>query len=83
MLLNTRWSTPTEVGLDDQGYRVATGPFDAPAYMIDSSFWPVRTGPLFLKAKIACKAAVEGRISPERARNAFVAAAEEAKLITY
>ncbi|MDI5929120.1 DUF982 domain-containing protein [Rhizobium leguminosarum] len=45
--------------------------------------WPHRSGAHFIRARNACKAAVEDRLNHQHARDEFIAAAEEAKLSTY
>lgn len=70
------WKEPIEIQLG--GTRVVAGPFDALIYLTEN--WPNRSGRHFIRAQIACKAAVEGRLESETARREFVAAAEEARL---
>ncbi|MDR6670171.1 DUF982 domain-containing protein [Rhizobium sp. 1399] len=80
-MLNNQWSKPVEVGFGVAGYRVVNGPFEALIVLQD--MWPHRSGAHFIKARNACRAAIEGRVNPERARDEFIAAAEEAKLSTH
>lgn len=40
--------------------------------------WPNRSGPHFIRAHLACKAAIEGRLELEAARQDFIEAAKEA-----
>lgn len=78
---NTRWSKPVEVRFGVEGCWTVTGPFDALIYLND--MWPDRSGARFIRARNACKGAVEGRLSAEDALKEFLAAAEEAKLNTH
>jgi hypothetical protein len=73
-----KWTTPVEINLGVTGTRSVAGPFDALIYLTDQ--WPNRSGPRFLKARVACKAAMEGRLEAEAAREEFVAAANEVRL---
>lgn len=43
--------------------------------------WPVKPGPKNLKAQRLCLRCLEGKCSPEQARAAFIAAAEEADIL--
>jgi hypothetical protein len=43
--------------------------------------WPNEGGQAHLHARIACIAVLDGRASPEQAREAFVAAAQEAGIL--
>jgi hypothetical protein len=45
-----------------------------------ADLWPNSRGLQYLKARSACRAALDGRKSVEEARTEFLAAAEEAKL---
>ncbi|MCR6502533.1 DUF982 domain-containing protein [Shinella sp. CPCC 101442] len=69
------WKEPIEIQLGTIGTRKVEGPFEALIYLIDN--WPNRSGPDFVKAKVTCKAAVEGRADAEVARRDFLAAAKE------
>lgn len=75
------WKTPVEIDLGMIGTRTVSGPFDALIYLTDR--WPNRSGARFLKASIACKAAVEGRIEAEEARKEFLAAAKEVRVLRH
>lgn len=50
------------------------------AYIYLTDHWPDRSGSSFIKARVACEAAVEGRLEAEAARQEFVQAAQEVKL---
>lgn len=74
----TKWSNPVKVGFSSVGSQVVNGPFDALICLMDT--WPDLRGPRYVAARSLCRAAIEGRRSPEEARAVFIAAAEEAKL---
>lgn len=76
--MSKTWNNPVKIQLGPQGTRTVAGPFDALIYLTDS--WPDRTGPRFVRARIACKAAHEGRLELQTAREDFLAAAKEAHL---
>jgi hypothetical protein len=78
---NSAWKTPVEIDLGMVGTHTVSGPFDALIYLTDR--WPNRSGARFLKASIACKAAVEGRVEAEAARQEFIAAAQEVRLLQH
>jgi len=73
-----RWNGPIKVGFEEAGSRTVNGPFDALACLADH--WPAARGLKYLKARSACRAALDGRKTVEEARAEFMAAAEEAKL---
>ncbi len=73
-----KWNNPISVGFENTDPRTVLGPFDALACLAD--LWPDARGLRYLKARSACRAALDGRKSVEEARAEFVAAAEEAKL---
>ncbi len=75
------WKTPVEIDLGMVGTRIVSGPFDALIYLTDR--WPNRTGPRFVKARVACKAAVEGRVEADAAQDEFIAAAREARILLH
>lgn len=72
---NRQWANPVPICLESGGIENVGSPFEAMIYLTDR--WPDRTGPRFLQARAACKAALEGRIPFEEAHRKFVAAAEE------
>ena len=43
--------------------------------------WPVEQGPLHMRARVACLEVLEGKMPPEHARAAFIAAAVEADIL--
>jgi hypothetical protein len=73
-----RWNDPIKVGFENVGAKTINGPFEALKCLAD--LWPNVRGLRYLKARSACRAALDGRKSLEEARAEFVAAAEEAKL---
>ena len=75
---NTKWSNPVEVGFEHKGSQVVLGPFDALICLMDT--WPDLRGPRYVAARSYCRAAIDGRKSPEEAREVFIAAEQEAKL---
>lgn len=70
------WDSPVKVALPGIGQRDVTGPFEALALLTEG--WPAMTGPHFVRARIACKAALDERLPAEQARRAFEKAAAEA-----
>jgi len=72
-----RWDEPITFETQKLGvYRtIASADEAARAILTD---WPVHSGHAFMKAQKACLAVLEGREAPEAAREAFLAAAEEA-----
>jgi hypothetical protein len=73
-----RWNDPIKVGFENADAKTINGPFEALKCLAD--LWPNVRGLRYLKARSACRAALDGRKSLEEARAEFVAAAEEAKL---
>lgn len=72
----TRWTEPVEVTLDTNTINVVAGPFDALALMTGN--WPHVRGLNFVRARSACRAALDGRKSVEEARRCFEDAVSEA-----
>jgi Protein of unknown function (DUF982) len=79
---HTKWSNPVEVGFAHKGSQVVQGPFDALICLMEDT-WPDLRGPRYVAARSYCRAALEGRKSPEEAREVFISAAKEAKLQTH
>lgn len=69
------WCDPIEIHVG-MGTRSVRGPFDALIHLAEH--WPRRTGSRFIRAGIACKAALAGRLDVEEARRDFLEAAKEA-----
>ncbi|KQY26833.1 DUF982 domain-containing protein [Rhizobium sp. Root482] len=78
---NAKWSSPVEVGFAHKASQTVQGPFDALICLMDT--WPDMRGPRYVAARSFCRAAIEGRKSPEEAREVFISAAKEAKLRTH
>jgi hypothetical protein len=72
---NERWTEPVEVSLDENGKNVVAGPFEA--LMLMTEGWPNIRGLSFVRARSACRAALDGRKSPEEARKCFTDAVSE------
>ncbi|WP_454848135.1 DUF982 domain-containing protein [Rhizobium binxianense] len=77
-MATNKWTNPVTVGFENADDRTVNGPFDALKCLAD--LWPTSRGLHYLKARSACRAALDGRKSLEEARAEFLAAAEEAKL---
>ncbi|MDF1631234.1 DUF982 domain-containing protein [Mycoplana sp. MJR14] len=73
------WSPPVELRFGLGGNRTVTSAFEALICLED--IWPKRTDAEYTRAKIACKAALAGRLTPGEAREAFVSAADQCKLV--
>ncbi|KQV83996.1 DUF982 domain-containing protein [Rhizobium sp. Root1220] len=78
-MASNKWNDPIDLGFENTAARTILGPFDALKCLAD--LWPSARGLRYLKARSACRAALDGRKSLEEARAEFVAAAEEAKLV--
>ncbi|MFP3547171.1 DUF982 domain-containing protein [Rhizobium sp. SIMBA_035] len=52
------------------------------AFNLLTTRWPVTSGKAFWAAQEICLAALDGRVSHEHARQAFISAAMEAKITT-
>ena len=72
---NERWTEPVEVNLDANGKSVVAGPFEALTLLTEG--WPNRRGLSFVRARSACRAALDGRKSPEEARKCFTDAVSD------
>ena len=72
---NERWTEPVEVNLDANGKSVVAGPFEALRLLTEG--WPNRRGLSFVRARSACRAALDGRKSPEEARKSFTDAVSD------
>ncbi|KAA0695544.1 DUF982 domain-containing protein [Neorhizobium sp. P12A] len=73
-----KWKSPVEVSFAQEGSKVVQNPFEALVCLTD--MWPSIRGLRFLKARSACRAALDGRKTAEEARAEFIAAAKEARL---
>ncbi|NTJ41249.1 DUF982 domain-containing protein [Agrobacterium larrymoorei] len=74
----TVWTEPVEVNVDRNTSNVVAGPFDALVLLTDN--WPHQRGLNFVRARSACRAALDGRKSAEEARRCFEEAVSEARL---
>ncbi len=74
----TKWTKPVEVNFDKADKDVIAGPFDALALLTEN--WPHTRGLTFVRARSACRAALDGRKTAEEARRYFEDAVSEAKL---
>ncbi|HEV7436121.1 MAG TPA: DUF982 domain-containing protein [Pseudorhizobium sp.] len=72
--MNTVWGRPVVISLP-RGNRAIDTTFAASLAL--SMDWPTAGGPASTKAVIACLAVMEGTGTPDQARIAFVAAAQE------
>ena len=72
------WQTPVRVAFGPLGTEVINRPFEALIVLTDR--WPDMRGPHFVKARSACRAALDGRRTPEEARQQFEQAVSEAQL---
>ncbi|AXV15241.1 DUF982 domain-containing protein [Neorhizobium sp. SOG26] len=71
------WEKPVRVAFAHIGTQVVNGPFEALALLTDR--WPDMRGPNFVRARSACRAALDGRRTPEEARLQFEQAVSEAQ----
>jgi hypothetical protein len=77
-MTDSNWETPVEVHMDKAGHSTVIGPFDALTLLTEK--WPEDRGLNFVRARSACRAALDGRKTPEEARKCFEDAVSEAKL---
>jgi len=73
-----KWRTPVYVRIGRGMREPVEGPHRALLYL--STRWPAERSRCHAHAKFACAAAIEQSGSPERARDAFVAAVIEARI---
>ncbi|MFK0385096.1 MULTISPECIES: DUF982 domain-containing protein [Rhizobium/Agrobacterium group] len=78
---NERWTEPVEVNLEACGKNTVVGPLEALALLTER--WPNTRGLSFVKARSACRAALDGRKSPEEARRCFTDAVSEVQNKTH
>ncbi|TKT46168.1 DUF982 domain-containing protein [Rhizobium sp. LC145] len=75
------WSKPIEAELGKIGaYKVISDTEEAARVLLYE--WPTKRGTAYSTAKQACLAVLEGKQDPDRAREAFLAAATEADIST-
>ncbi len=72
---NERWTEPVEVTLEANGRNVVASPSEALALLTEG--WPKFRGLSFVRARSACRAALDGRKSPEEARRCFTDAVSD------
>jgi hypothetical protein len=72
------WQNPVHVAFENVGPEVINGPSEALVLLTDR--WPDLRGLDFVKARSCCRAALDGRRTPEEARQLFERAVNEAKL---
>lgn len=70
------WNTPVKVNMPHSGIQTVHGPFAALILLMDE--WPNMSGPAYVEARSACRAALDGRKTPDQARAEFLLAATEA-----
>ncbi len=75
----TAWGEPVKISMLVSGRQTVEGPFAALIFLLDE--WPDLRGPEYVRARSICRAAIAGRTSSEEARETFVLAAHEAKLL--
>jgi hypothetical protein len=75
---DTSWEKPVNVTFGHHGTECVKSPFEALALLMDR--WPDMRGPQFVRARSCCRAALDGRRTPEEARRQFEEAVSEAKL---
>ena len=74
----SKWKTPVELTLDSAGHQTVHGPYAAAMLLMIS--WPTKNGTERERAERMCLDAVDERIGAADAREAFLAAIEEAGL---
>lgn len=74
---DTTWEKPVRVTFDHCGTESVKSPFEALALLTER--WPDMRGPHFVKARSACRAALDGRRTLEEARVQFEQAVHEAR----
>lgn len=78
---HAKWTNPVELGSNKSGTQLVQGPFDALICLMDT--WPDLRGPRYVAARSLCRAALDGRRSPEEAREVFISAAQEANMTAH
>lgn len=74
----TFWQKPVKVAVGQMGTEDINGPSEALILLSDR--WPDLRGPQFVRARSACRAALDGRRSAEDARRFFEDAVSEARI---
>lgn len=74
------WDKPIELMIENSDhFRSVTSTRDAMACLLNS--WPTKGGKSFSVARRACLAAIDGKVAKEKAKLAFIRAAEEAGIL--
>ncbi|NVP58378.1 DUF982 domain-containing protein [Rhizobium sp. DBTS2] len=74
----SKWSAPVRLTLDGAGDQTVHGPYAAAMLLMIS--WPTKSGTQRDRAERMCLAAIKDATASEGARDAFLAAIEEAGL---
>ncbi len=72
------WQKPVQIAFGNLGTELVNSPSEALLMLTDR--WPDLRGPHFVKARSCCRAALDGRRTPEEARQEFEHAVSEAQL---
>ena len=72
------WQKPVQIAFGNLGTEIISSPSEALLVLTDR--WPDLRGPHFVKARSFCRAALDGRRTPEEARQQFEQAVSEAQL---
>jgi hypothetical protein len=72
------WQKPVHVAFGSLGTEIINNPSEALGLLTDR--WPDLRGPQFVRARSACRAALDGRRTPEEARLQFEQAVSEAQM---
>ncbi|MEZ2131356.1 MULTISPECIES: DUF982 domain-containing protein [unclassified Sinorhizobium] len=73
------WQVPVRVRVGNGHSETIRGPKDALDYLTNR--WPVADGPHYIKARRECMAAIERKVSPDIARDIFIAASIESDML--
>ncbi|MGG6892307.1 DUF982 domain-containing protein [Rhizobium sp. BR 315] len=73
------WDTPVYVRIGSGLRETIGGPEEALSYLLTR--WPAERGGCYERAMIECKRTLEQYGSPARAREAFIAAADEGRIL--
>ncbi|WP_077067144.1 DUF982 domain-containing protein [Pseudorhizobium marinum] len=77
--MSTEWKRPIHIRIGTGSADTIAGPSEAFAAL--SYRWPAEHGRRYSDAKRLCRMAVAGNVSAELAREAFIAAAQEASVL--
>lgn len=73
------WESPVYLRIGRGMLETVEGPYEALVYL--STRWPAERGPYYDRAKAACNEVVEAYGSVTEARDAFIAAAIEVRIL--